>query len=488
VTQSARRLTPESHVVDILGSTRGRDQPIMLVSKALQLVHSFDESVFIDEETIFLDPFCKAGEVLLAAALKSCLIAKQRKAPLASSLEIATELYGGRYFALAPDERHYLLSRRTFYGNGRSHDDAFARHIRNGNYLSDTDGRLNLKKFKEELKNMIEFIKDTQGNKKIIAVGNPPYQESDEGFGGSATAIYNHFVEALMDTAEIAEFALVIPSRWFSAGKGTEDFRNRIIASKEIKAIRHFKQSKEVFPTVDVLGGVCFFHFQRGHKGNTLFVDDNGSTEIKLSDLDIIPDDSKAYPLIKKIQAKWSGDYVSKYAWTRKPFGFETTYFKRNAPVDGKHKDAVPCYSKGRKISYVKRSEINKNADKIDLYKVAIPRAYAPGSKTGVRRVTLPVDQYFVIPKGTISGETYNIVAAFKTRGEADNFLRYLQTDFARYLLGLRKITQDIPADRWNWVPYMNPSEEWSDGKLFDFFELTKADKEHIKKKVKEWS
>lgn len=486
--QSARKLTPESHVVDILGSTKGRDQPIMLVEKALLLSQCFDESVFIDHNTVVFDPFCKAGEVLLAAALQFCLARSKRSKPLASSEEIFKELYSGRYYALAPDQRHYLLSRRTFYGNDRSHDDKFARHILNGNYLSDTDGRLNLKKFLEELKTMIDYIKKSKPDARIIAVGNPPYQESDEGFGGSAKAIYNHFVEALMDSKDISEFALVIPSRWFSAGKGTEDLRKRVIESTEIRSIRHFKQSKEIFPTVDVLGGVCFFHFQRNFNGKTQFIEGNESCAVDLSRFDIIPDDSKAYPIIEKIQSKWKGQYVSDVAWTRKPFGIDTTYFKRNGQADPKHKDALPCYSKGRKISYIKRSIITKNVDKIDFYKVAIPRAYAPGSKLGVRRVTLPVDQYFIIPKGTITAETYNVVGAFKTKSEAENFLTYLQTDFARYLLGLRKITQDIPADRWNWVPLVDVGVEWTDEKLLDYFGLTKQEREHVKKKVKEWS
>src|SRR6185437_1652517 len=466
----------------------GRDQPIMLVGKALELATCISESALLDQNTVILDPFCKAGEILLAAALRSCVVRKGRSKPLVSSREVSEEIYGGRYYALSPDERHYLLSLRTFYGNERSHDKGFARHIRNGNYLSEIDGRLNLTKFRGELKTMIQFIRKTKPNCKVIAVGNPPYQEADEGFGGSATAIYNHFVEALMDTEEISEFAVVIPSRWFSAGKGTEEFRQRILASKQIKAIRHFKQSKEVFPTVDVLGGVCFFHFKRAHNGNTLFIDSEASCDIDLSKFDMITDDPSAYPLIEKIQSKWRGQFVSDIAWPGKPFGIRTFYFKRNRQIDPTHKNAVPCFSKGRKIRYVKRSEISKNTDKIDLFKVAVPAAYAPGSRMGVRRVTLPRNQYFIIPKGTITAETYNIVGAFKTKKEAENFLIYLQTDFARYLLGLRKLTQHIPQDRWNWLPYMDPAVEWTDKSLFDFFKLTKEEREHIKKKVQEWS
>ena len=84
--------------------------------------------------------------------------------------------------------------------------------------------------------------------------------------------------------------------------------------------------------------------------------------------------------------------------------------------------------------------------------------------------------------------ETYMVVDAFKTIQSANNFAKYLGTDFSRYLLGLRKITQHIPADRWCWVPYMDNSRAWTDKELFEYFSLTEEEQKHIKKKVEEWS
>lgn len=103
-------------------------------------------------------------------------------------------------------------------------------------------------------------------------------------------------------------------------------------------------------------------------------------------------------------------------------------------------------------------------------------------------RCTLPVDQIFLLDKGEISTETYNVIGCFKTKTEAQNFQTYLQTDFSRYLLGLRKLTQDIPKDRWNWVPLLDLETEWTDKKLAKHFGLTEKEQEHIKKKVQEWS
>lgn len=482
-------LKPTAHVVDVLGNVIGRDQPILRMEKAIEMVSLLGEDIFFDENVVFFDPFCKAGELLLACAFHSCWVKSKGKNKLLDVDMVMKEIYqSNRYFGLAPDERHHRLSTRTFLGNEHSHQQEFNHIIRDGHYLSEKDGTLDKEKFEKEFKSMIEYITKNAKSKKIVAVGNPPYQENDGGFGGSATAIYSHFAEALIDSNYINEFIIVIPSRWFSAGKGVDNFRDRIIASKEIKAIHHFKHSKTVFPTVDVLGGVCFFHYEKKFKGETVYVENGQETVVNFSKYDIVLDDPMGYPLVDKVLKNWKGKFVGQVAWSGKPFGIRTFYFKRNSNLTSDNKNAIGCYSKGRRVLYANLKDIDKNTDKINEWKVAVPRAYSPGSKMGVRRVTLPKNQYFIIPKGYITTETYNIVASFKSKQEATNFLIYLQTDFARYFLGLRKITQDIPKDRWNWVPYIDVSKEWTDKELALHFKLTKAEQEHIKNKVQEWS
>lgn len=482
----ALELKPTAHVVDVLGNVIGRDQPILRMEKALEMVSLLSEEVFADENVVFFDPFCKAGELLLACAFLSCK-AKSKKAVL--DLDVITkEIYeSNRYFGMAPDERHHRLSLRTFLGNEVSHNEKYNHIIRDGHYVSEEDGRLDQDKFEKEFKSMIDYIKSKAGSKKIIAVGNPPYQESDGGFGGSATAIYNYFTEALMESNAISEFIVVIPSRWFAVGKGVDEFREKVLKSTLVKNLYYFKKSKSVFPTVDVLGGVCFFHFDRNFKGKTSFIEDGIATQISLSEFDIIPDDPFAYPLIRKIK-KLHSKFIDQVAWSRNPYGLSGTYFRDNEETSEKSNNAIKCLTRGRKFKYAPKSKVTKNKDKIDCFKVVIPAAYAPGSKEGVRRVTLPVKQYFILEKDEITTETYTIIDTFKTRTEAERFVRYLQTDFARYLLGLRKITQHIPKDRWAWVPYLDTSKEWNDANLAEKFGLSKLEMLHIKKKVQEWS
>lgn len=477
-----------THVVDILGNVIGRDQPIMVVEKAIELVSHFGLEVFKDDDVVFFDPFCKAGEILLACAFSSCLAKAKSDRKVLSLDAVQKELYeSNRYFALAPDERHHRLSLRTFLGNINSHNEKYNGIIRDGHYLSEEDGRLNQEKYEKEFTTMLEYIKNKSGKKKIIAVGNPPYQESDGGFGGSAKAIYPYFVEHLMDQKDISEFVLVIPSRWFAVGKGVDSFRERILKSTEIKGLHYFRRSKSVFSTVDVLGGVCFFHFERDFKGKTSFIEDGVATEVSLSEFDIIPDDPNAYTIIRKINSKHK-KFVSDVAWSRNPYGLSTTFFRDNGATNASGKNSIKCMTRGRKFKTTSKDNIRKNADKVDYFKVVVPAAFAPGGpKQGVRRVTLPIKHYFILGKDEITTETYTIIDIFKTRSEAERFVKYLQTDFARYLLGLRKITQHIPKDRWAWVPYMDLSKEWTDEALFKHFKLTDAEIKNVQKKVREW-
>lgn len=477
---NALALKMNTHVVDILGNVRGRDQPIMLIEKALDLVNTLGYETLLEDNIIFFDPFCKAGEILLACAIARCL-RKSLKNSVVDIDFVKKELYeSNRYYALAPDERHHRLSLRTFLGNKNSHNKNYQKIIKNGNYLSEIDGKLNETTYREELSNMIEYIKKQTQNKRIIAVGNPPYHESDGGFGASSTSIYGFFAESLIDCKEISEFVLVIPSRWFAAGKGVDQFRERILNSKTIKTIQHFQQSKMVFPTVEIEGGICFLHYQAHYNGKMTFIHGNQSSKVDISKHDIILDDPRAYSLVDKIK-RWEGEFVSSIAWSRKPFGISTDYFKKNQSLAPKHKKSVPCFSNRRQIQYANIDDVTKNKDKIDEWQVAVPKAYG-GSRF------LPNHQFFIIPKGHITTETYTVIGSFKFKNEADNFLKYLKTSFSRFFLGLRKVTQDIPKNRWSWVPLLDQRKEWTDEMLFKKFKISKKEQKYIEKKLKEWS
>ena len=472
-----------THVVDILGGVKGRDQPVMKMDKAVELVKCLDEGVFANKDYVFFDPFCKAGEILLATALVSILHRSKTKTVILDA--VYKEIYrSDRYFALAPDERHYNLSLRTFYGNEKSHDKNFTENIKNGNYLSEVDGRLNTKTFNGKLKAMLEYIKEKTGNKKIIAVGNPPYQENDGGgTGTSAKAIYNIFIEHLIDSKKIEKFSLVIPARWFSGGKGLDTFRNRMIKDKQIKKIAYFENSSAIFPTVDIRGGICFLYWDKNHRSETVI--DNGKKEAKrdFSNWDIIVPHIEAYLIIDKV-LKRSNNFVSELVWPRNPFGLSNNFYKKNSSSKEKMLD---CFSMGRRLYRVSERMVTKNKDRIDEYQVVFPKA-SGGGKGHRDKILFKPKNFFILKKGQISTETYSVAGSFKTLKEAEYFLSFVRTDFVRFLFGIRKPTQNTSRKTFSWIPLMNTKKSWTDEELFEYFNITEKERKYIIKQVEKWT
>ena len=471
-----------THVVDILGSTKGRDQPIMKMDKAVQLVECLEGEVLTSDDYVFLDPFSKAGEILLATALVST--AHRQKKELITLDQIKKKIYtSNRYFALAPDERHFYLSRRTFYGNERSHQMKENHNIRNGAYLSEVDGRLDQAKFQKELEFMLEYIKEKTDGKKIVAVGNPPYQEEDGGHGRSARPIYNILIDTLVDSNYINQFLFVIPSRWFSGGKGLDNFREKMIKSGKIKNIRHFENPHHIFPTVEIRGGICFLHWVNKNQEKTILNNGIVTKEIDLSRYDIIMPHVQAYSILKKVFQKKS-QFLDSKVWSRRPFGLESNYFKVNKKFPS---GTIECFCEGKQVKKVSEHLVSKNSDKIDLYKVAFPEASGGGK--GKRDKILPrPEHFFILDRGQISTETYSIAGSFKTLQNAKNYLSFIQTSFALFLLGLRKPTQHTSKKTFAWVPLMDMNTKWTDEKLFDYFGITKKEEKYIKDKVDYWT
>ena len=470
-----------THVVDILGSTKGRDQPIMKMDKAIDLVNCLEPEILESDDHIFFDPFCKAGELLLAIALLSCL--KRKKQSVVSQKEVVEELYNSnRFFGMAPDERHYFLSLRTFYGNERSHNNRVVKNIINGNYLSENDGRLNESKFKKELEGMIDFIKKESKDKKIIAIGNPPYQEDykNRSKNTGANPIYHIFLDALIRSKSINQFLMVVPSRWFLGGRGQSlrSFASNLKSSGCIKKIYDFKDARIVFPTVEIKGGVCYLYWSSDHKGETLFhsYDNDEKEYVDLRTSQNIIRDKLSRSIVRKIEDK-SPRYISEIAHSWNLFGLSSNYFDKNNECS--HGDLLECFTKRGIIKKIEKTKIKKGIDEIRTYKVACPKAVGRGGDT------YRPDQVFIINKNQVCTETYIIIKCFDKKKDAESFLKYITTSFIRFMVSVKKITQDITKETWSLAPLLDDKmQSWPEKKVYKFFLLSEKEIAHIKSTI----
>ena len=85
-------------------------------------------------------------------------------------------------------------------------------------------------------------------------IGNPPYQETQE--GTSDNPIYNCFMDAAYEIAEKVE--LITPARFlFDAGKTPKVWNEKMLEDEHLKVEYYEQDSSKVFSNTDIKGGVA---------------------------------------------------------------------------------------------------------------------------------------------------------------------------------------------------------------------------------------
>ena len=308
-----------------------------------------------------------------------------------------------------------------------------------------------------------------------VVIGNPPYQLGDGGGGGgaSATPIYNLFVEAAL-ALEPRYAAMITPSRWFSGGKGLNDFRDQLLRDHRFVKLVDHPQLYDVFPGVKIRGGVSYWLWGRDHEGGcevVTMIGESiiGSPTVRMLDAyDVLVRRNEAVLILDRVAAYRDGgkselslgDQVS----ARKPFGL--TNEKGKTTRTGL-KDPVLVYGNQNR-SFLERSAIPSNPDWIDQWKVLLVKAHGTSGRDDVTILGEPV----VAAPGSACTETYLIIGLCSSEAEARNLAAYMRTRFVRFLVSLRKITQNITRDSYRFVPLLPMDRTWQDNELYARYDL----------------
>ena len=312
-------------------------------------------------------------------------------------------------------------------------------------------------------------------------IGNPPYQISDGGAGVSATPIYNRFIEAIK-TIHPGAICLIIPAKWYSGGKGLDKFREEMLGDRHISALVDYSNSLDVFPNVDVAGGVCYFVWKEAYNGKCKYTNyRNGKATTAYRDLNEFQTFIR-YPVASEIVKKVKEDgelTLDKVVSSRKPFGLATTA----KPM--KTGDVILRYNGGR--GPYKRTEIRVGTEMIDQWKIIISRLTAEHAgqpaKDGKYRVLSTME---LLKPGEICSETYLVAGAFDSKEEATNYMDYLKTQFVRFLILQIAMTQQLSKASFAFVPCQDFTRKWTDRQLFEKYDLSSEEVNYIQGMIKE--
>lgn len=316
-----------------------------------------------------------------------------------------------------------------------------------------------------------------------VIIGNPPYQLDDGGHGASAAPIYHLFVEkALALDPQLAIF--VTPSRWMAGGKGLDTFRQTMLSDQRVSDIVDFPKLYEAFPGVKIRGGISYFLWQRDFCGPCRFqtIWDGQPTgpavARRLDTYDVLVRRNEAIPILEKISARGESTLESRVS-SRKPFGLPTN-FKGSASSTGL-RDPIQLFENQR-IGWIERGVISVGLDLVDQWKVLMTRVQGTSAAVETKFLSRPI----IAPPGTACTETYLVAGHFQSEMEARRYAQYLRTRFVRFLVSLRKPTQDAARGVYGFVPDLSYDCDWFDAALYQRYDLTVDEVAFIESQVAE--
>jgi len=471
---------------------------------ANKMLDQLPEELWSDKNTTFLDPCTKSG-IFLREIAKRLLVGLEDEIP--DLQERINHILTKQVFGIAITELTALLTRRSLYCSKNANQefsitDAFSNNDGNILYKELNHKWKNLKceycGASKDLYNRKDFLEQhaynfihTENLKELfnmkfdVIIGNPPYQISDGGAAASAKPLYHRFIENAIKLNP-RYLSMIIPSRWFSGGKGLDNFREKMINDTKLKNLTIHFNAKDCFPGIPLEGGVCYFLRDSNYDGlcSIKNINDNeliseSKRFLRYKNNDTFIQFNEAISILEKIQKKNLKSF-SKLVSSRKPFGFDTTFKNFSNQNDF---DSVKIIHRGENINYVKRSLVKQNSELIDKYKVFISGAYGYGTKGFPYQV---LNTPILGDRSSCCTETYLLIGPFESKNEAENVISFIRTKLFRFLVILRKPTQHGTSKVYSFVPILNFNKKWDNKSVNEFFELDKNEIDIIEKMITE--
>ena len=396
-------------------------------------------------------------------------------------------------FVLCKTQMAKSITRRTLRG--------FRPVKVNTRYYEDLINQISHKtaKFVSQMKQGKNYWKANEDNdmKFTAIVGNPPYQITTD--RTSDTPIYHLFMDVAFQICDKVSF--ITPARFlFNAGKTPAEWNNRVLNDPHFKVIWYKPKSTDVFPNVDIKGGVAVTFRNAvedfGSVGTFTAFDELNSIIRKVSARTIGTLNNIIYPQNKFILGELYKDFPylkdrigsdgKEKRLTTSIFDFKEIF--KDTRSSNEDLCILGLVKNIRTYKYISPQYIESHQN-LMKYKVLVPKSNGSGALGEVLSTPLIGEPLIGYTQSFIS------IGSFDNVNEAEACLKYIKSKFARVMLGILKATQDNSKEVWRLVPLQNFTSEsnidWSksvaeiDQQLYAKYGLDESEISFIESKIK---
>ncbi len=336
--------------------------------------------------------------------------------------------------------------------------------------------------------NKEQFIKQLKNMKFDVIVGNPPYQLGVGNEGGNhskAKSIYHLFLDNALQLAH-NYIVMIMPSRWMTrTAEGISDeWIYHTLSNHHFRNIHDFEQSTDCFPNVSIMGGVNYFLWDNNYNGKCEYIYHIGGKIQKYNryldslDTGFVVRDSISIEIIHNI-AKKEGCYYSiqnnnfsdlvspkDYFSTKQKLTSSWLGYSENKDDEHFVKYYVNPTIHHRDFGWISMSQIPKNIKATPLHKVLIASANGAALTNG-QIISTP----FYAGENCVCSQTYLVIGYDPLRHnfseeECVHIVAYMKTRFFRFLVNIKKKTQNGPRGVYQFVPLQdftaNSDIDWS--------------------------
>lgn len=327
--------------------------------------------------------------------------------------------------------------------------------------------------FREKILRGSFWNKENEEMKFDAVVGNPPYQESigSETNDSLSSQLFPWFMKGAI-SLKAQYVSLITPARWFAGEAQDKSFvklRTFIRENNHIEKIFYYKNEREVFPDVEIKGGIDYFLYNESFMSDlefTTIINNEKRCERRplfIEGLDVIIADSKSVIIIKKVLNHSDFTSLTTITTGRNPFGIiGKDEVVKAVSVENYSDGLCELRCKGNLIRWIEKNKIRKNIELFTKkYKVFISKS-AGNPNSDFKVIGFP----YVGGLNSACTDSLITIGAFDTEEAAVNCRKYVLTKFLRYLVSTLKNSQNVTQIVYGYVPLQNFTEssdiDWS--------------------------